>query len=48
MAFEKPNVAREFLKWLYELGRRRADDFLSMHFDEIGKELSTSIEQHFL
>jgi NTE family protein len=44
----KLNVTREFLIWLYELGRRRADDFLSMHFDEIGKESSTSIEQRFL
>ena len=44
----KLNVTREFLKWLFELGRRRADDFLSVHFDRIGKESSTSIEQRFL
>jgi len=35
-------------KWLFELGRQRADGFLSEHFDRIGKESSTSIEQRFL
>jgi NTE family protein len=44
----KPIVGREFLKWLFELGRQRADAFLSEHFDRIGKESSTSIEQRFL
>ena len=44
----KLNVGREFLGWLFELGRARADIFLRDHFDTIGKELSTSIEQRFL
>ena len=35
----KLNVTREFLKWLFELGRQRADAFLSEHFDRIGKEI---------
>ena len=33
----KLNVGREFLNWLFELGRQRADLFLSGHFDKIGK-----------
>ena len=44
----KLNVEREFLRWLFELGRSRADMFLQSHFDKIGRELSTSIEQRFL
>jgi NTE family protein len=44
----KLNVGREFLGWLFELGRTRADAFLRDHFDTIGKESSTSIEQRFL
>lgn len=44
----KLNVGREFLKRLFELGRKRADDFLSEHFDKIGKESSTSIKERFL
>lgn len=44
----KLNVSREFLRWLFELGRKRADDFLREHFDKIGKQASTSIEQRFL
>ena len=44
----KLNVEREFLRWLFELGRSRADMFLQSHFDKIGRESSTSIEQRFL
>jgi len=44
----KLNVCREFLHWLFELGRKRADVFLRDHFDAIGRESSTSIEQRFL
>ena len=44
----KLNVSREFLLWLFELGRKRADDFLREHFDKIGKESSSSIEERFL
>jgi NTE family protein len=44
----KLNVEREFLRWLFELGRSRADVFLKDHFDKIGWESSTSIEQRFL
>jgi NTE family protein len=44
----KLNVGCDFLKWLFELGRQRADVFLAEHFDKIGKESSTSIEQRFL
>jgi NTE family protein len=44
----KLNVGRDFLRWLFELGRKRADAFLRGHFDEIGKDSSTSIEPRFL
>jgi NTE family protein len=44
----KLNVCRDFLLRLFELGRKRADIFLRDHFDAIGKDSSTSIEQRFL
>jgi NTE family protein len=44
----KLNVGQEFLGWLFELGRKRADTFLCDHFDKIGKDSSTSIQQRFL
>jgi NTE family protein len=44
----KLNVGREFLGLLFELGRSRADAFLRDHFDKVGKDSSTSIEQRFL
>ena len=34
----KLNVGRDFLGWLFELGRSRADAFLRNHFDQIGKD----------
>jgi NTE family protein len=44
----KLNVCRDFLTWLFELGRERADVFLRDHFETLGKSSSTSIEQRFL
>ena len=44
----KWNVDWNFLKWLFELGRKRADAFLSAHFDKLGRESSTPIERYFL
>ena len=44
----KLNVQRDFLEWLFELGRRRADAFLDAHFEKIGNVSSTSLEQRFL
>jgi NTE family protein len=44
----KLNAGWEFITWLFELGRKSADAFLREHFDKIGKESSTSIEQRFL
>ena len=38
----KLNVGREFLGWLFELGRSRAEAFLRDHFDKIAKDASTS------
>ena len=44
----KLNVSRDFLHWLFELGRKRADIFLRDHFEAIGKNSSISIEKRFL
>lgn len=44
----KLNPTWNFLMWLFELGRERGDVFLNQHFDKIGRESSTSIEQRFL
>jgi NTE family protein len=44
----KLNAGWEFITWLFEVGRKSADAFLREHFDKIGKESSTSIEQRFL
>jgi len=47
-ASSKYNTECQFLHWLFELGRKRADAFLGEHFDKIGRESSTSIERRFL
>jgi NTE family protein len=44
----KLNATWNFLMWLFELGRERGDAFLNEHFDKIGWQSSTSIEQRFL
>jgi NTE family protein len=44
----KLNADREFLGWLFELGRGKADRFLAEHFDKIGVESSTDIDATFL
>lgn len=44
----KVNVTREFLLWLFELGRQRGDDFLRLHYDKIGHESATAIDKRFL
>lgn len=47
-ASSKYNTERAFLEWLFELGRARGAAFLAEHFEKIGRESSTSIEQRFL
>lgn len=44
----KMNTGWDFLLWLFELGRQRGEAFLSEHFDKIGRESSTSLDQRFL
>jgi NTE family protein len=44
----KLNAGADFLAWLFGLGRKRGDAFIREHFDKIGKESSTSIEERFL
>lgn len=47
-ASSKYNTERRFLEWLFDLGRRHGEAFLAQHFEKIGRESSTSIEQRFL
>lgn len=44
----KLNVERDFLTWLFELGRKRSSAFLQEHFDKIGTQSSVDIQQRFL
>ena len=44
----KLNADIEFLEWLFELGRERADRFVREHGDKIGVESSTDIAERFL
>ena len=44
----KLNASWDFLMYLHELGRQRAAAFLAAHFDKLGRESSTSIEERFL
>jgi NTE family protein len=44
----KLNAQWDFLLWLYELGRGRAETFLDAHYDKIGRESSTEIGARFL
>lgn len=44
----KLNADWDFLVSLHDLGRRRADRFLTLHADKIGHESSTVIEEKFL
>lgn len=44
----KLNADGEFLRYLFELGRARAGRWLEAHFDKIGRESSTEVENIFL
>ena len=44
----KLNADATFLRWLFELGRDRAGQFLDQHRDKIGRESSTDIAAKFL
>jgi NTE family protein len=44
----KLNADWDFLTYLFETGRERAGQFLTDHFDKIGKESSTDIEENFM
>lgn len=44
----KLNVNRDFLMWLFDLGRQRGAAFLREHFDKLGKQSSVDIKQRFL
>lgn len=44
----KVNVEWEFLSWLFELGREKADAFLRQHYDKIGVQASVDLQERFL
>ena len=44
----KLNADATFLRWLFELGRDRAGQFLNRHREQIGHESTTDIEDKFL
>ncbi|MCK9231023.1 MAG: patatin-like phospholipase family protein [Syntrophales bacterium] len=46
-ASSKLNLDRDFVLYLFETGRRMAEDFLARHFDAIGRESSTNIREKF-
>jgi NTE family protein len=43
----KLNADWDFLMYLFETGRARASEFLDAHYDKIGKQSSTNIEEKF-
>lgn len=44
----KLNTDSEYLKYLFDGGRRLASEFLEQHFDKIGEESSTDIAEKFM
>jgi NTE family protein len=47
-ASSKMNLDMEFLKYLFDTGKEKADEFLQNNFDAIGKKSSTDIAAKFL
>ena len=47
-ASSKVNADKDFLDWLFRLGRERCGRFLDAHYDKIGGESSTDIVKTFL
>jgi NTE family protein len=43
----KMNLDMEFLKYLFDIGKEKAEEFLTNHFDKIGKKSSTDIAAKF-
>jgi NTE family protein len=41
----KHNAERRFLRWLFELGRQRADAWLAEHGDAVGRESSLDLQK---
>jgi len=46
-ASSKMNLDMEFLKYLFDIGKEKADEFLQDHYDKIGKKSSTDIVAKF-
>ena len=44
----KLNASWDFLSFLHELGRQRAEAFLTAHYDKLGRTSSTPIKARFL
>jgi len=46
-ASSKMNLDMEFLKYLFDIGREKADEFIRMHYDKIGNTSSTDLAAKF-
>jgi NTE family protein len=46
-ASSKMNLDMEFLKYLFDIGKEKAGEFLKNHYDKIGQTSSTDIEEKF-
>ena len=44
----KVNADKDFLGWLFDLGRERCARFLDAHYEKIGVESSTDVGAKFL
>ena len=43
----KMNLDMEFLKYLFDIGKEKADEFLKNHYDKIGIKSSLDVEENF-
>ncbi|OQC72483.1 MAG: hypothetical protein BWX45_00900 [Deltaproteobacteria bacterium ADurb.Bin002] len=46
-ASSKMNLDMEFLQYLFNIGREKAGEFLTNHFDKIGRQSSTDLVAKF-
>jgi len=46
-ASSKMNLDMEFLKYLFDIGNRKAEEFLGNHYNQIGKKSSTDLAAKF-
>ena len=47
-AASQANLDRDYINRLFELGREKADEFITEHYDQVGTESSTDIKEKFM